>query len=97
MKLLSFAMLALAFSAGAANAQDAPQAAVDACLKHANAYNDAAPGTAKYNGGAEKNVSIGSAGPGNDWRLRIDVTNGVDLSCTVSADGRSLSLVPIGS
>ena len=97
MKLLSFAMLALAFSAGAASAQDAPKAAVDTCLKHADAYNGVPAGTAKFNGGAEKNVSIGSAGPGDDWRLRIDVTNGVDLSCTVSADGRQFSLVPIGS
>ena len=97
MKPLSFAMLALLLSAGAASAQDAPKAAIDACLKHANAYNDAAPGTAKYNGGAEANVAMGSSGAGDDWRLRVDVTGGVDVSCTVSPDGRKVAIQPLGS
>jgi len=95
MRRLTFAMLALILSAGAASAQDGPpQAAVDTCLKHADAYNNAAAGTAKYNGGAEKNVSLLDAGPGDAWRLRIDVTDGVDLTCTVSSDGKQFSMQP---
>ena len=97
MKPLSFAMLALLLSAGAASAQDVPQVAVDACLRHANAYNNAAPGTAKYNGGAQANVSMGSSGAGDDWRMQVDVTGGVAVTCTVSPDGRKVAIQPLGS
>ena len=97
MKPLSFAMFALFLSAGAASAQDVPQAAVDACLRHADAYNKFAPGTAKYNGGAQANVSMGSSGAGDDWRLQVDAPGGVALTCTVSPDGSRLRIQPVGS
>src|SRR5919108_3512401 len=96
MKHLSFALFALLLSAGASGAADAPEAAVNACLKHANAYNDAAPGTAKFNGSAEENVALMGPGAGDYWRLLVDVEGGVDISCTVSADGKTIMVNPAG-
>ena len=92
MKHLSFAMLALFLSAGAASAQDIPQAAIDACLKHADAYNGVAAGTAKFNGAAEANVACFGPGAGDCWRAQVDVEGGVDITCTVNADGKQISL-----
>jgi hypothetical protein len=96
MKHLSFTMFALFLSAGAASAQDVPQAAVDACLKHADAYNGVGPGTAKFNGAAEADVAWFGPGAGNNLRLQVDVEGGVDLSCTVSPDGKRVALEPAG-
>jgi hypothetical protein len=77
MKLLSFAMLALSLSAGAAIAADAPsKAAIDTCLKHADAYNGAAPGTAKYHGNATANVAWFGGGAGGNFRLQVDSGGG---------------------
>ena len=96
MKHLSFALSALLLSAGAAAAGDAPEAAVNACLKHANAYNDVAPGTAKFNGSAEENVALMGPGAGDYWRLLVDVEGGTDISCTVSSDGKTIMVNPAG-
>ncbi|MDW6024256.1 hypothetical protein SAZ10_21125 [Mesorhizobium sp. BAC0120] len=97
MKHLSIAMLALSLSAGAALAADAPsKAQIDACLRHADAYNSAAPGTAKFNGAATANVAWMGPGAGDNFRLQIDSGGGgTDLSCTVSPDGRRISLEPL--
>jgi hypothetical protein len=98
MKHLSFAMFALFLSAGAASAQNAPpQAAVDACLKHADAYSGVAAGTATFQGNAEANVPWFGGGAGDGWRLRVDVPGGVAVSCTVSADGKRVALEPAGT
>jgi hypothetical protein len=94
-KYVSFTMFALLLSAGASGAADVPQAAIDACLKHANAYNDAAAGTAKFNGNAEADVAWGS-GAGNNFRLQVDVAGGVSVSCTVSPDGKRVAVEPAG-
>ena len=68
MKYLSHAMFALFLSAGAASAQEVPQVAVDTCLKHAEAYTSAAPGTAKFNGNVQANIPW-FGGPGDNFRL----------------------------
>ena len=94
MKYLSFAMFALFLSTGAASAQDVPKPAIDACLKHADAYNGVAAGTSKFNGGAEADVAWFGTAPGKNLRLRIDTEGGVALSCTVSADGKQVALEP---
>lgn len=98
MKHLSFAMFALFLSAGAASAQDGPpQAAIDACLRHADAYNGQPAGTAKFNGAATANVAFFGPGAGDNFRLEVDSGGGgVDLSCTVSPDGKRISLEPVG-
>jgi hypothetical protein len=96
MKYLSFAMFALFLSTGAASAQGSPpQAAVDACLKHANAYSGVAAGTATFQGDAEANVAWFGGGAGDNWKLRIDVPGGVAVSCTVNADGKRVALEPL--
>ena len=84
-------------SAGATSAQNAPpQAAVDACLKHANAYNGAAAGTATFQGDAKADAPWFGGGAGDNWKLRIDGgTGGVAVWCTVSADGKKVALEPI--
>jgi hypothetical protein len=96
MKYLSLTMFALFLSAGAASAQDGPpQAAIDACLKHANAYSGVAAGTATFQGGAEADVPWFGTGAGDNWRLRVDVPGGVAVSCTVNADGKKVAIEPI--
>jgi hypothetical protein len=96
MKHLKFAMLALLVSAGAAGAQGAPpQAAIDTCLKHADAYNGAPAGTAKFNGSAVADVPFFGSGAGGNFRLTIDSGGGgVDVSCTVSPDGKRVAIEP---
>jgi hypothetical protein len=96
MKYLSFAMFALLLSAGATAAADVPKAAVDACLKHADAYNGVAAGTAKFNGSAEGDVAWFGNGPGGNLRLLVDVQGGVNVSCTVSPDGKRVAIEPAG-
>jgi hypothetical protein len=96
MKYLSLAMFALFLSAGAASAQDGPpQAAIGACLKHADAYNGVAAGTSKFNGEAEADVAWFGTGAGKNFRLRTDTEGGVALSCTVSPDGKQVALEPV--
>ena len=98
MKNLSFAMSALLLSGGAAvAATDVPKAAVDACLRHANAYTSAAPGTAQFNGDAEAGVPWFGEGSGDNWRLRVDVPGGIALTCTVSQDGRRVAIQSVKS
>ena len=92
MKPLSFAMLILFVSAGAAGAADAPKAAVDVCLKHADAYTNAAPGTAKFTGNVKDSV-LWLDGQGNNLQLVIDA-GGMALNCTVSPDGKLVALAP---
>lgn len=96
MKYLSFTMLALLLSAGASGAADAPKAAIDACLKHADAYSGSPAGTATFNGGGEADVPWFGGGAGGNWRLRV-VAGGTALSCTVSADGKRVALEPAGT
>lgn len=96
MKHLSFALSALLLSTGVAGAADVPAAAIDACLKHANAYNNVAPGTAKFNGNAEADVAMRGPGAGDFWRLLVDVEGGADISCTVSPDGSIILVEPVG-
>jgi hypothetical protein len=98
MKHLSFAMFAFLLSAGAASsAGTPPQAAVNACLKHADAYSGVAAGTATFQGDAEENVAWFGSGAGDNWRLRVDVAGGVAVTCTVSADGKRVALEPAGT
>lgn len=91
---LSFALGALLLTAGAAGAADVPQAAIDACLEHADVYNNVSPGTASFNGVAEANVAMMGPGAGDFWRLRVDVRGGVAISCTVSPDGSQIMVNP---
>jgi hypothetical protein len=95
-KHLSFAVCALLLSAGAAGAQSAPpKAAIDACLKHANAYNGTPAGTAKFNGSATADVPFFGNGAGGNFRLSIDSGGGgVDVTCTVSPDGKRVAIEP---
>jgi hypothetical protein len=93
MKYLSLAMFALFLSAGAAGAQNGPpQAAIDACVKHANAYNGVASG-AQFSGDAQADVAWFSGAAGDNWRLRIDASP-VAVFCTVSADGKRVAIEP---
>ena len=94
MKYLSLAIFALSLSAGTAGAADVPKAAVDSCLKHADAYTDAAPGTAKFTGNVEADVAWFGA-PGSNFRLVVDA-GGTALNCTVSPDGKLIALQPVG-
>lgn len=95
MKYLSHAMFALFLSAGAAGAADVPKAAVDTCLKHAEAYTGAAAGTAKFTGNAEANIPW-FGGSGANFRLVVDA-GGTGLTCTVSPDGKLIAIEPVGS
>ena len=95
MKYLSLAMFALFLSAGATAAADVPQAAIDTCLKHADAYNGVPAGTSKFNGEAEADVAWFGTAPGKNLRLRIGTEGGVALSCTVSPDGKQVALEPV--
>lgn len=94
MKYLSLTMLALFFSASAASAADVPKAAVDTCLKHADAYAGAAAGSAKFTGNVEADVAW-FGGPGGNFRLAVDA-GGMGLTCTVSPDGKLIALAPAG-
>ena len=87
-------MLTLFLSAGVAFAADAPKAAVDVCLKHADAYTNAAAGTAKFTGDVKDSVRW-LDGQGNNLQLVIDA-GGMALSCTVSPDGKLIALAPVG-
>src|SRR5262245_18199944 len=93
-KHLSFAKMALVLSAGAASAQDVPRPAIEACLAHANAYANVAPGTAMFTGNSEADVARHGPGAGSYLRLQVDVPGGIPLSCTVRPDGRRVSLAP---
>lgn len=92
MKPLSFATLTLCLLAGAASAADAPKAAVDTCLKHADAYTNAAAGTAKFTGNVKDSVPW-LDGQGNNLQLVVDA-GGMALNCTVSPDGKLVALAP---
>lgn len=94
MRYLPFVTLVLSISAGAAGAADAPQAAVDTCLKHADAYTNAAAGTAKFTGNVTDNIPW-LDGQGNNLQLVIDA-GGTALACTVSTDGKLVALAPVG-
>jgi len=83
-----------------AASQEAPAAAVAACLRHADAYQNVPPGSATFNG-----VAIADAGSGGSssaacldaggcWRLRVDVA-GIALSCLVTPDGKLQSINPV--
>ena len=96
MKHLSLTMFAFFLSAGAAISADAPKAAVDACLKHANAYSGVAAGTATFNGSAKADAPWLGGGAGGNFRLQINVAGGTDVTCTVSADGKKVALEPTG-
>jgi hypothetical protein len=95
MKYLSFTASVFLLAAGVAGAQDAPpQAAIDVCLKHADAYSGVAAGTATFQGSAEATVPWFGGGAGDAWRLRVDVPGAVAVSCTVSADGKRVAVEP---
>ena len=96
MKYLSASMLALLLSVGAAGAaSEVPKAAIDACLKHANTANDAAAGTATFSGDATDGVPW-FGGPGDHFKLLINVKGGLDMSCIVSPDGKQVAIQPAG-
>jgi hypothetical protein len=99
MQRLSFAMLALLVPAGCQSSggrsDDVPQAAVKACLRNADAYQNAAPGTATFNGNARANVADDDpAAAGDNWALQVSVA-GVAMSCTVTPTGTVLELKPL--
>ena len=101
MKRLSFALLALLLPAGCqtggggSGSGGPPQAAINACLRNAEAYQNAAPGTATFNGRAEEDVAVDNpTSPGNDWALRVAVS-GVGFVCTVTPSGTVQELKPI--
>jgi hypothetical protein len=94
MKYLSLSMLALFLSAGTVSAaSEVPKAAIEACLKHANTATDAAPGTATYSGNATDGVAW-FGGPGDHFKLIINVKGYQDMSCIVSPDGKHVAIQP---
>jgi hypothetical protein len=101
MKRLSFVMLALLLPAGCqssgagGSSGGVPQAAIDACLRDADAYQNAAAGTATYSGVAEADVAADTVGAaGKYWRLRVAVA-GVAMACTVTPAGSVQSIDPL--
>ena len=101
MKQLSFAMLALLLPAGCqtggagGSSGSVPQAAIDACLHNADAYQNAAPGTAKFSGVATADVAVGTAAAaGNNWALKV-VVAGVPFLCNVTPTGTVQALKPL--
>jgi hypothetical protein len=99
MKRRSFAMLALLLPAGCqtggAGRADPPQAAIDACTRNAELYQNAAPGTATFRGVDEANVSVDNpSAAGSNWALQV-VVKGVAMVCIVTADGTVQELKPI--
>jgi hypothetical protein len=100
MKRRSFAMLAFLLpagcqTAGAGSSSDSPpQAAIDACLHNADAYQNAKPGTATFVGNARADVADDDpAAAGDNWALQVAVA-GVSMSCTVTSTGTVLELKP---
>ena len=97
-KRLSFAMLVLLVLAGCqtgGSAANVPKAAVDACLHNADAYQNAAPGTAKLQGSPRADVADDNpAAAGNNWALQIAV-GGVMMVCTVTPTGTVVELKPL--
>jgi hypothetical protein len=98
MKRLSFALLGLLLLAGCqtgGSAANVPQAAIDACLHNADAYQNAAPGTATFHGNARADVAQGNAAAaGDSWALQVAVS-GVAMVCIVTPDGTVQSLNPV--
>jgi hypothetical protein len=91
-------MLALLVPAGCqtgASSGEVPKAAVDACLHNADAYQNAAPGTAKLQGSPRADVADDNpAAAGNNWALQIAVS-GVMMVCTVTPTGTVVELKPL--
>jgi hypothetical protein len=99
MKRLSFALLALLLPAGCQSSGggsgDVPQAAVKACLRNADAYQNAAPGTATFNGNARADVADDNLeAAGDNWALQVSVA-GVAMLCTVTSTGTVVELKPL--
>jgi hypothetical protein len=100
MKRLSFAMLVLLLpagcqSSGGGSSGEVPQAAVKACLRNADAYQNAAPGTATFNGNARGDVADDNPeAAGDNWALQVAVA-GVGMVCTVTPTGTVLELKPL--
>jgi hypothetical protein len=98
MKPASFTLFGLALVAGcqtggaAGTAGGPPQAAIDACLQNADAYQGVAPGTATYDGQARADVALDNpAASGDYWGLHVTV-KGVAFSCTVTSGGKVMEL-----
>ena len=91
-------MLALLLPAGCqtgGNSGSVPQAAIDACLHNADAYQNAAPGTATFHGNARADVAQGNAAAaGDNWALQVAVA-GVGMLCIVTPTGTVVSLKPL--
>lgn len=98
MKCVSFAMLALLLPAGCqtgGSSGSVPKAAIDACLHNADAYQNAAPGTATFNGNARADVADDNpAAAGDNWALQVAVA-GVGMVCTVTPTGTVVELKPL--
>lgn len=98
MNRLPFTVLALLLPAGCqtgGSAGSVPQAAIDACLHNADAYQNAAPGTAKFSGVATADVAVGNAAAaGDNWALKV-VVAGVPFLCNVTPTGNVQSLKPL--
>jgi hypothetical protein len=98
MKRLPFAMLALLLPAGcqtAGSPDNVPRAAIDACLHNADAYQNAAPGTATFDGNARADVADDNpAAAGDNWALQVAVA-GVMMVCTVTPTGNVVELKPV--
>ena len=99
MKRFSFALLVLLLPAGCQSSAggasgDVPQAAIKACLRNADAYQNAAPGTATFNGNARADVADDNpAAAGDNWALQVAVA-GVAMVCTVTPTGTVVELKP---
>ena len=101
MKRLSCVVLALLLPAGCQSSGaggtsgNPPQAAIDACLHNADAYQNATPGTAKLQGSPRADVADDNpAAAGNNWGLQIAV-GGVMMACTVTPTGTVVELKPL--
>jgi hypothetical protein len=63
-------------------------------LQNADAYQNAKPPTATFDGNAQADVVVDNpAVAGSNWRLQIAVA-GVGMSCTVTPSGTVLELKP---
>ena len=80
---------------GSAPSGNVPQAAIAACLQHADQYQNAAPGTATYSGVNSADVAVGNpAESGDNWALKVTVA-GVGMLCNVTPDGTVQNIQPL--
>ena len=98
---LPYLMLALLLPAGCqtggsgGSSGKVPQAAIDACLRSADSYQNVAPGTATFSGAATADVAVGNpAAAGDNWALQVTVA-GVAMLCNVTPGGTVQNIQPL--